>query len=128
MPDHRADAELTANSLTPFDLPFAVDGIDELLLLTSGPGRGLMHDPPATIAIEPSDAPVAWLIHARPDGNSVSRVKEGAPAPSVPSDCTVRAPTPGDISRSWKSFGPRSAAAAKAPCSRRTMKSAGRTS
>src|SRR3954462_996545 len=60
-----------------------------------------------------------------------SEKRNGAPwttSATIARACTVRAPTPGVSNNSGKSFGPRSAAAARLPCSRRAITSLPRTS
>ena len=84
---HRADLEAAAGGpITPFDPTIAADGIDELLvLLASGPGRGLRTDSPRILQVHAADVDRGWFIHAAPDGSSVS-------SEPVASDGTVSGP------------------------------------
>lgn len=73
---HRADADSAGGSLPAFPVPFAIDGIDELLLGFFARKRGrLVADPPVTIGVRvldggPNDC---WTITVTPEGRHVGR-------------------------------------------------------
>jgi uncharacterized protein (TIGR03083 family) len=110
---HRVDAELAAGwPVTAFPVPFAADGIDELLaaFITRPHGR-LQSDPPATLRVRCTDTPAEWLVRIGPDGvtteasarrrdsdsgsgNGVGSRSDGDASPAA--DCTIAGPA-GDL-------------------------------
>lgn len=72
---HRVDAELTSGPISEVPTAHAADGIDELLtcFLPRRSSR-LRPDAPRTISVQPTDADVAWLVTAGPDGATTERV------------------------------------------------------
>jgi uncharacterized protein (TIGR03083 family) len=80
---HRADLEGVTGPITAFDPVVAADGIDELLvLLASGPGRGLRTEELRVLHVRAGDVGHSWFIHAGPHGSTVSFEFSA-------SDCTV---------------------------------------
>ena len=71
---HRVDAESAAGDPAGVAAPFAVDGIDELLLgfLARRSGR-LLSEEPVTLGVHARDTGDDWWIEIRPDGRSVRR-------------------------------------------------------
>ena len=66
---HRVDAELAAGAaVTPFDSPFAADGVDELLscFVTRRSSR-LRSATPVSLAVSCTDADAAWLVRIDAD-------------------------------------------------------------
>jgi uncharacterized protein (TIGR03083 family) len=88
---HRVDAEsASGNLVTGFPVPFAVDGIDELLFgFFSRPGGRLVADPPRSMALRAIDSSVAWTVFIEPGGRRFVRGAE-------PADLTVAGPA-GDL-------------------------------
>jgi uncharacterized protein (TIGR03083 family) len=88
---HRVDAEsASGNVVTGFPVPFAVDGIDELLFgFFSRPGGRLVADPPRSMALQATDAGTAWTVYLDPDGRRFVRGAE-------PADLTIAGPA-GDL-------------------------------
>jgi uncharacterized protein (TIGR03083 family) len=86
---HRSDAESAAGDtpVTGVPAPFAVDGIDELLLgFYMRRGGRLRADSPCSLRVEAVDRPdAAWLVRIGPDGAQIAR----SPAESN-ADCVLR--------------------------------------
>ncbi|HUJ06327.1 MAG TPA: maleylpyruvate isomerase family mycothiol-dependent enzyme [Streptosporangiaceae bacterium] len=83
---HRVDAELAAGTpVTPFQAPFAADGIDELLScsITRQHGR-LRSDDPKLLRVRCAEGAGEWLVSIGPDG---ARTTAGAEGPD--GDCLV---------------------------------------
>jgi len=80
---HRADAEAAAGDVTPFDAPFAQDGIAELLLGFAR-RRSNGFTTPATIGLDAADGP-SWLITTGGE-----RTEAAPTADLVGTDVTVR--------------------------------------
>jgi uncharacterized protein (TIGR03083 family) len=82
---HRVDAELAAEqAVTPFEAPFAADGVDELLtcFITRRGGR-LRSDNERLLRVRCTDAAGDWLVRIGPD-----QVTSTAPGAEV-ADCEV---------------------------------------
>ncbi len=76
---HRVDAESAIGEITGFPAPFAVDGIDELLLaFVARGGSALPIDREQTMLVEATDARRSWLVTFAPDGLRTSGDAEGA--------------------------------------------------
>jgi uncharacterized protein (TIGR03083 family) len=71
---HRVDAELASGALSPIAADVAADGIDELLtgFLPRKSSR-LRPETTSTIAVQPTDADIAWLVTAGPEGATTER-------------------------------------------------------
>jgi uncharacterized protein (TIGR03083 family) len=83
---HRVDAEIASGPVTTFPPAFAADGIDELLTaFITRRGRGPHRDQPATLQVDPSDAPEVWSVTIGPGPVVVTRDARDA-------DVTVRGP------------------------------------
>ncbi len=83
---HRADAASAERGVPSFSRPFAVDGIDELVLDVVGARRGTLPlDAPTVVAFEASDHPRRWWASMAPEGFTVGTGDH-------PADCEVRAP------------------------------------
>ncbi|WP_422774014.1 maleylpyruvate isomerase family mycothiol-dependent enzyme [Plantactinospora sp. WMMC1484] len=66
---HRADAESATGTVPHWAPSFAADGIDELLGGFFGrPGGRLVADPPASLALVPTDVDAAWTLYVEPSG------------------------------------------------------------
>ena len=66
---HRVDAESAAGAVTGFPVPFAADGIDELVrAFANRPGRTFDIDGERSIALRAEDAGRGWTITFTPDG------------------------------------------------------------
>ncbi len=81
---HRADAESPKGPATPFDPPFAADGLDELLFgLFGRPPREPRDIPTRTLSLRPNDgADAGWLLRIGPEGVETRRERGDA-------DCSV---------------------------------------
>jgi uncharacterized protein (TIGR03083 family) len=65
---HRVDAESALGSPTPFDAPFASDGIDEMLFgFAARPRRDIPTTSEQTMALRATDAGRSWLVRIGPD-------------------------------------------------------------
>jgi uncharacterized protein (TIGR03083 family) len=62
---HRWDAESAHNEAAGFDLPVAVDGIDEMVTVM-GPTNGPDNTASGTAVIRPTDEDVAWAMRFAP--------------------------------------------------------------
>ncbi|HEX6444914.1 MAG TPA: maleylpyruvate isomerase family mycothiol-dependent enzyme [Streptosporangiales bacterium] len=97
---HRADAQLAAGRLEPFPAEHAADGVDELVRGFMGElSRRLRTDPPATIALEATDADARWHVTVGPDAVRVTG-EQGA------ADCTVRGTASDLYLFVWNRIGP----------------------
>src|SRR6202034_1290764 len=85
---HRVDAQLAAGSaVTPFDAPFAADGVDELLAcFVPRRSTALQAEKPAALAVRCTDEDRAWVLRIGPDGVTT----ESAPVADGVADCSVR--------------------------------------
>lgn len=81
---HGADLLAAGGQVPALDPELAVDGIGELLegFLARPRGR-LRADPPVTLRVAPTDAPVSWLVSIEPERRVISRDAGG------PADCTL---------------------------------------
>ena len=73
---HYVDVAGASKEQVEFEAPFAVDGIDELLLgFYSRRGGKLLSDPMRTLALRPTDAAPtdAWTMRIGPQGREVDR-------------------------------------------------------
>jgi uncharacterized protein (TIGR03083 family) len=106
---HRVDAELAAGwPVTAFPVPFAADGIDELLTAFITRPHGRLRSPmPVTLQVRCTDTPAEWLVRIGPDGvTTEAAAGEGggggesggrdAAAAGRAADCTVGG-TAGDL-------------------------------
>jgi uncharacterized protein (TIGR03083 family) len=59
---HRVDAQSIAGDVSPAEMLFAADGIDELLVGFAARGRKLLADPPRTMSVQTSDSGDNWLV------------------------------------------------------------------
>jgi uncharacterized protein (TIGR03083 family) len=79
---HRADADAAAGRASHFDLAFAADGIDELVMGFAPTGRSRPNtDRRRVLLIRPTDADDRWLVGLGPDGVDAARgegVHDGA--------------------------------------------------
>jgi uncharacterized protein (TIGR03083 family) len=83
---HRMDVEAAVGPVTAFDTPFAVDGLDELLLgFMARKGGRLVADQPCTLAVRCADTGDSWTVRIRSDGRDVTRG-------GGDSDCIVTGP------------------------------------
>jgi uncharacterized protein (TIGR03083 family) len=101
---HRVDAQLAAGSaVTPFDAPFAADGVDELLACFV-PRRSttLRTESPAAMSVHCTDDNAAWLLRIGPDGVTT----ESAPVPDSAADCSVRGAAADLYLALWNRAGP----------------------
>ncbi len=91
---HRVDIEQAVGAaVTPFDPPFAADGIDELVqLFVPRRSTTLRADPPTTLAVCCIDLDASWLLRLDGDGVRTVRTdtKSGEAAPGEAAACTVR--------------------------------------
>jgi uncharacterized protein (TIGR03083 family) len=87
---HRADAQSAAGEtpVTGVSAPFAVDGIDELLLgFYMRRGGRLRSESPCSLLVEAIDVPdAAWLVRIGPDGCQIARTQDSA------ATCGLRGP------------------------------------
>jgi uncharacterized protein (TIGR03083 family) len=86
---HRVDIEQAVRAaVTPFDPPFAADGIDELLqLFVPRRSTTLRADPPTTLAVRCTDVDASWLLRLGGDGVRTTATESSATGTEA---CTVR--------------------------------------
>lgn len=96
---HRVDAELAAGwPVTAFPVPFAADGIDELLAaFIIRPHGRLRSEVPVTLRVRCADTPAEWLVRIGPDGVTTEAGEPGRDGSSDgeaagAADCTVTGP------------------------------------
>jgi len=70
---HRADVEAAVGAVSPFPVPVALDGIEEMLFGFAARKRSLPVDSPRELRLCPTDAEVGWRVSLAPDGVHVSR-------------------------------------------------------
>jgi uncharacterized protein (TIGR03083 family) len=91
---HRIDAESAAGTTSAFDVTFAVDGVDELLLgFFARPKGRLVTDPPRTLGVQVTDGRPGdeWQITIGPTGREVTRgISRGDCVVSGPADAVYR--------------------------------------
>lgn len=85
---HRVDAQTVLGQPDAVEVPFATDGVDELLLcFFAGRSRRLRNDEPVTLGIAATDAGASWVVHIGPEGQRSERVAAVGPV-----DCLLRGP------------------------------------
>lgn len=80
---HRADVEAAMGAIKPFEIPVAVDGIEEMLFGFAARPRRLALEESRRLRLCASDCAHEWLVRMGPSGVEASR-QEGA------GDCLVR--------------------------------------
>jgi uncharacterized protein (TIGR03083 family) len=84
---HRADAECASGAISSYDVEFARDGIDELLLaFLPRPSTRFRAETPRTFQVHSTDTAGKWLVRVGPDSVDVTTSAEES------ADCTVSGP------------------------------------